>query len=568
MRTFFFSLLGTIAAILVLVFFLFAIASLAVGDEPDIPENGVLYINIQGSLPDFVAESELQEALEGSSTSVFGVFEALQKAAVDARIKAVIFKGGGTSMAFASHNEMAAAIDSFRQTSGKPVYFYADYFLNGDAFFASLCDSTFILPEAVVALKGLAISGQNVAAGLSKLGIKADFISVGEYKDYPETFTREKMSESTREVYNSIIDYAWRSFTQQLAVQANKTVAEVLADIEGGVFSPQQALALGYVDSLLYRDQLLDRFGEDSELVSFASYAMVSRKSLGLFSGKTIALIFANGSMTTGSSGNDPLLGETLGAASLSRDIRLAAESEQVKAIVLRINSPGGLANAAEILWREIDIARQQKPVVVSIGPVCASGGYYLAMAADTIISHPGSLVGSIGVFAGKFITRELFREKLGINSEAIERGPYASLYSSDRGFSERERELLQADMEKFYQRFVTKVANARRLSYDEIAGVAEGRVWIGEDNLNTGLVDAFGNLSTAMRVAMTQAGYDSTQAFRYRVYPRPRDLVSELRGRTNILMTPPLDLVKEKIARWNNRLAVFAMWPERIRID
>ena len=413
-------------------------------------------------MPEYTNMSEFQAALSGTPVTVYGIYESLYKAAVDERIKGILFKGVVSSISYATLQEIMAAVEKFKDISGKPVYFFSEYLLNAGLLFSTICDSTFIIPEAVVALKGLSIVSTHYRDGLDKIGVEADFIAIGEYKNYPEMFTRDDLSESSKEVYNDILDYFWDEFLGRLAEKSGKSPQEVENDIANGVFDAKTAFDLGYVDKLIYRDELIDHLGEENDLVSYSSYSQVSRKSLDLYKGSSIALIFASGGITTGNDSDDPILGTSMGSSRVTGDIRKAVNDESVKAIVFRINSPGGMVNASDVIWRELIEAREEKPDIISIGSVCASGGYYLAMAGDSIISHPGSIMGSIGVFAGKFVANELTEDILGIHNDKVERGEHAGIFSPEAKFTRTERRLMTTSLTNFYSRFVDKVATAR----------------------------------------------------------------------------------------------------------
>lgn len=568
MKTFFKAFFGAIAGVILLLIIAFSMISSMVEEEPIIPDSGFLVININGGIPDFANSSELRAAFKGEPVSVYGIYEALYKAAADERVKGVLFKGGLTSMPIAAIQEIRAAIKRFKESSGKPVYFFAEYLFNHSLYFATACDSIFVIPEAVVTLKGLSLASTHFRKGLDKIGVEADFIAIGDYKSYPESYTRKNMSKNSREVYNQILDYFWNEFLTRLGEKAGKSTPQVEADIAAGIFDAISARDNGYVDGLIYRDELLKLIGEDNELISYSNYSKVSRKSLNLYKGNTLALIFASGSISTGGDSNDPIMGSSMGSRRVSADIRKAADDKTVKAIVFRIDSPGGLVNASDIIWRELKQAGTKKPVIISVASLCASGGYFLATAGDSIISHPASLVGSIGVFAGKFVTKDLFEDKLGITSDRLERGSHADLFSSSAKFNPMERKLLKSSMTRFYGRFVDKVAEARGKSHEEIESVAQGRVWVGEKNIDTGLVDSFGSISDAFTAALEKAGLDPEKPYKWKVLPGPKDFFTELQSQTGFIFSSPYELLTKGLRRWTEKPMIIARMPYNFEVE
>jgi protease-4 len=561
-----------VGGIVLAVFLIFALAGIVLSsmmeEEPQIPEKGFLLISLSGPLPDFVNSSPMESMFGGEPVSVYGIYESLYKAAEDERVAGVVFKSVGSFASTAALDEVADAVKSFKEKSGKPVYFFSDMLFNKDLYLAASCDSAWLLPEAVVVINGLSAKSSYYRDGLAKLGIEADFIPIGLYKNAPEAFTRSNMSEDQKEVINDLLDFVWPHILKKFAGKAGKTTAEVEKDIETGLFDANTLAEKGYIDGLLYRDQLIKKMGEADKFISYSEYREVSRKSLGLYKGNKIALIFATGSVLTGTSGEDPVFGHSMGSASVTEDIRKAVKDKKVKAIVFRIDSPGGMVNASDIIWRELKKAGEKKPVIISVGSICASGGYYIAMGGDSIIAHQGSIVGSIGVFAGKFVYKDLMNEKLGIHNDGINRGAFAEIFSPWKPFSAKERLVMRRNMTEFYHRFVGKVAMKRGLSYEETDKVAQGRIWIGEKNISTGLVDSFGNLTDAMKAALQKAGLDPAKPYRWKLYPRPKDFLTELQQKAMVYIQSPWERIFDRLAFWVDKPFVFSLYPYNITIE
>ena len=561
-------LAGVLATIFLLFFIGGVILSAMVDDTPQIPESGYLYINLSGSIPDFATVSPLTSMLEGTPVSVYGIYDVLYKGAFDDRVKGVVFKSQAASISTASLDEIIEAVHMFRERSGKPVYFYSNLVLNKDLYLAAACDSAFVLPEGLVAITGLSATSTFYKDGLAKLGIQADFIPIGTYKNAPDTYLRNSMSEDQKEVLNDILDVVWPKLLNQFAEKSGKSSEEFAADIKKGIFDAFTLADMGYVDRLIYRDNLMDILGDDDELISFSEYLRVSRKSLGLYKGNSIALIFATGAITTGSDRDDPVLGTSIGSSRVTADIRRAVKDKSVKAIVMRIDSPGGFVHASDIIWRELKNAREEKPVIISVGSLLASGGYYIAMGGDSIIAHPTSIVGSIGVFSGKFVINDLLENKLGIRHDGLKRGEYGDIYSLLKPFSPQERAILSNKLRQFYARFVQKVADNRNMSFDDVDAVAQGRVWIGDKIISTGLVDSYGSLTDAMRAAVEKAGLNPDDDYKWKVFPKAKDFLTELQERSVVFYKSPLEIMLDNLYSWTNRPGLFAWYPYYINIQ
>jgi protease-4 len=318
-----------------------------------------------------------------------------------------------------------------------------------------------------------------------------------------------------------------------IAEGRRKTDAAVTALIDEGPFLPEEAVKAGLVDGLAYFDQIDDKIklpGGGKNEIEFRDYANISASSLGLNKGPRIALIYATGVIVSGSSGFDALAGPVIGSDTLIRHIREARNDSSVRAIVLRVDSPGGSAVASDAIWRELVITRDEKParpLVVSMSDLAASGGYYIAMAAPHIVAQPATLTGSIGIVAGKLVTGGTWA-KLGANIESVSRGRNAEIYSPARPFNESERAELVGNLEAFYRQFVDKAARSRRMSSEKLHAVAQGRVWTGRQARHLGLVDELGGLDRAIAAAKQRAKIPADSEVEVVVFP-PRRSVYDL---------------------------------------
>jgi protease-4 len=396
---------------------------------------------------------------------------------------------------------------------------------------------------------------------LKKIGVEADFEHVGEYKNAPDTYTRQSMSDQQREVINTIFDARFESIISTIASSRNLDRERILFLIDHiSAFSPEEALAAGLIDGIKYSSEVakIVETGEETlSEISASEYAAIELSSLGVKAKERIAVVYCTGTMMDGEDGSDPYFGQTMGANRVIRDINRAAENHSIKAIILRIDSPGGSSLAADKMWFAIREAAEKKPVIASISDLGASGGYYIAIPADTILAQDLSLVGSIGVFVGKFSLKELY-DKLEITNEVIKRGQNASLFSLNSKFSDSERVIIRRTINDFYHKFVSKVAASRQKSYEEIDHIARGRVWNGGEGLKNGLVDLIGGLDEAIDIAKDLVGIQKEAAVRLVYYPRSRSFFGRYLGNLSIMS----GFMHNPLAQLENFIRTFNMQP------
>jgi len=425
--------------------------------------------------------------------------------------------------------EIRNAIREFKR-SGKPVYAYLDDAGNAGYLLASAADQVFLNPAGDVWLTGIATQLVYFKSLLEKVGIRANTIHIGKYKSADEMFARDSASTANLEQLNAYLDDYYRSFTRDIARSRRLPVDTVRAIIDRGPFTALEAVRSGLVDSLLYRDQLRHLI-EQSE--GRPHYRLVSRSEEEQAvdwhydweapNRQEIAVIFAIGPITGGESRRSPLTGSvTMGAETIARAIRTARKSPAIKAIVLRVDSPGGSALASDIIWREVHLTttgEDAKPVVVSMGNVAASGGYYISAAADKIVAQPGTVTGSIGVIFGQLNYQQLL-EKIGVNVQTLQRGKNAALLDPAREMTEPERRKIYRLIDTTYQRFVRKVADGRGLPADSVDALGQGRIYSGEAAVHVGLVDGLGGVIRAVDLAKTAANIPASTEAELRYYP------------------------------------------------
>lgn len=487
---------------------------------PTVPDDAVLWLRLPAELAERQAD-DLLGTLGGPRTTLSSVTEALRKAAVDERIRAVVLAPPPQPAPWATAQEIRGAVEAFR-ASGKRIVGYLEYGSSQAYYLAAACDELFLAPTSSLDLIGVTIYELFARGALDKLGAYPDMLHAGDFKTAANIYTETTFTPAHREMDEALT----RDFYDQLVIGIARgrdmPPAGVRALIDDGPFLPDDALARGLVDGLLYEDELLERLAEGGDppaRLSLADYQRIDPGSLGLGGGPAVAVVHVVGAIVHGDGGG---LDGTAGAASLMAALRAAREDADVEAIIVRINSPGGGAVASDLIWREIALAGEEKPVVASMSDVAASGGYYVALPADVIVAQPGTLTGSIGVVGGKLALGGAL-QKLGVAVEAVSAGRMAEMNSFATPYSEEARARLQQQIDAIYEAFLARAAEGRGMSRDAVHAVAQGRVWTGRQARDRGLVDELGGLDAAVAAAKRLAGIDADQHVRLVAYPRPR---------------------------------------------
>lgn len=528
-------ILGVVLLVLVVAGVVIAVIATRSLGRPSVPDNSVLVLSVSGSLPDYVAEEPLAKAFGIAQQQSFtSLMTQLRKAKVDGRIQAVLLKIDFPDIGWAKADEFRDAVAEFK-TSGKPVYAYMEIGTNKEYYLATAADKIFVPPTGDIYINGFAAEAMFYKGSLDKLGIEADVIQIGpKYKNAPDRYTKKEMGEGQREVTNALLDEYFSRFTSAIAQSRKKSVDDVKALVDNAPYNAVKAKELGLVDDAFYPEQveadLRSRlgYGADAELrkVTGGSYREIPSDSLGLNNGEKIAVIYASGAINIGRSSNGPLNGEMVGSDTMVDAIDDAADDKAVKAIVLRIDSPGGSALASDLMWHSIENAKAKKPVVVSMSDVAASGGYYIACNANKIVAEPSTVTGSIGMFMGKPVMKGLY-DWLGVSSEYIMRGKNAGIFRETEHFTPEEKQKMtdQANI-VYYDNFVPKVAKGRNKTNDEVNALGQGRVWTGTQAKGNGLIDEFGGMEKAISVAKELAGLPADKDVRRVVFPAPRPLL------------------------------------------
>jgi protease-4 len=429
----------------------------------------------------------------------------------DSDVRVVVLRSGGLPLGLGRAEELRAGIENLK-ASGKKVLFYLESGGDLEYSVALSADRIFAPPQAVLLVNGFAATALFAAAGLDKLGVKAEFFRVGAYKTAPDLFTRSSMSGEQREVESSLLDDLYGRYVKRIADARRLDENKVRSLLDEGILKPGEAVRAGLIDGLIYPDQLEEEaariLGGKVSLEKVGT-SPPARREVRWGGRPKVAVVRVVGDIARGEGGRDPFgVVKVAGSDSIARRIREAADDFSVAAIVVRIDSPGGDGNASDLIWRELVRARKEKrkPVIASMGDVAASGGYYVAAGADEIFAEPGTITGSIGVFVGHFDAAELLG-KLGLSLVTVKRGESADLFSPARGLTDAERKTLQAWVDSFYDDFVSRVAEARGLSRAEVDRVAQGRVWTGAQAVERKLVDRLGTFEDALAEAKRRAG-------------------------------------------------------------
>jgi protease-4 len=513
----------------------FALLYLLLGREPTVASNSMLVLRVGGDLAE-VAPNDVVGYLRGQKTpTVRTIVDDLRKARVDARVSAVLLKPTGFATPFwGKVQEIRDAVLDFRK-SGKLVYAYLEYGGDREYYLATAADRIYLMPASPLDLNGIATYELFLRGTLDKIGAYPDLHHIGDYKTAVNTFTEKGYTPAHKEMDEALNRDLYHQLVTGIASGRRKAETDVRALLDDGPFLPEDALRAGLVDDVKYEDQVQEalragRPGMGDRRIDGDDYARVSNTSVGLNRGPRIAVIYAAGAITGGKSGYDPLNGPTVGSDTLIDYIHQARRDSSLRAIVLRIDSPGGSATASDAIWRELTMLKKERadrPIVASMSDLAASGGYYIAMPAHVIVAQPATLTGSIGIFGGKIVTGGVY-EKLGAHIQSTSIGKHAEINSPARPYNAGELKKLQEQLQAFYDQFVEKAADARHSTPEKIDQLAQGRVWTGQQARDNGLVDVLGGLESAVAVAKARAKIAADAEVELVVYP-PRKSFYEI---------------------------------------
>jgi protease-4 len=498
-----------------------------------VPERTILEVNLERPLIEAVPADPFAQVLLAQTMSLRDMIEALQQAAQDDRVKALVARVGQAGIPLAQIQELRDAILAFRRT-GKPAIAYAETFGefgpgNGAYYLATAFSPIYLHPSGDVGLTGLIAETPFLRGTLAKLGLTPRLDHREEYKTAMNLFSERQYTKAHREATVQVMESQFGQIVQGIAQVRGLAEGEVYDVIDRGPLPAQEAVQAKLVDGLLYRDavyaDLNEKVGTGTTVLPLVTY--LARAGRPHTQGPTIALIYGVGGIHRGKSRYDPLFqAPSMGSDTVTAAFRAAIEARDVKAILFRVDSPGGSYVASDAIWRETVRARQAgKPVIVSMGGVAASGGYFVAMAADKIVAQPGTLTGSIGVISGKMLTAD-FWDKVGVSWDNVQSSANATFWSNLQDYTPDQWDRLQNWLDRIYDDFTTKVGEGRGLPKAKVLEVAQGRVWTGEDAKALGLVDELGGFPVALRLAREAAGIPSEAGVHLQVFPPPKTLV------------------------------------------
>jgi protease-4 len=517
--------LGSVALVVYLVY----------GRSPGVTQGSFLSVKLKPSLTDAPAVGGLYLDPADAPMLLSDVTWAVRQAKDDERIEGLYLQIDGVGVGWAGLQELRTALTDFRG-AGKPCVAYAESYTTGTYYLASACDRVALAPSGVGLVTGLAANITYYVGAMEKLGVKAEMLHVGDFKSAVEPYERTGPSEPASEAMNHLLDSLWGQFLAGVAAGRARSAEEVQAWIDTPALAPEAMLERGMVDVLVFPDQLKARVHlveeegwteklvepvaetdkEVSERFTSLSDYLTEQRNEASWGDPQIAVVYAEGPIVSGEAEGGLFGDQLLADRTFSRWMKDIREDEEIKAVVLRVNSPGGSGQASDMMWRDIErLKAAGKPVVVSMGDYAASGGYFIAAPADWIVAQPGTITGSIGVFGGKMNLAGTY-EKLGLSEYTYKRGEESNLLSATAPFSEKGRVVYQEFLDHFYEVFLNKVSTGRELERDAVHQIAQGRVWTGEQALEHKLVDQLGGLPEALAKAAELAELEDYDVVRW----------------------------------------------------
>ena len=559
-------LTGIILVVLVLVISVFALFKLR-DKPPTIADGSTLILQLDGEIPERPpVEVPLPFFEERASLTVQNIWGLLRRAASDSRIKAVVLVPNSLRIGWAKAQEIRADLEQFKK-SGKPLVAYLRTPAAKEYYLATACNRIYMAPEDWLNLKGMRIELMYFKRTLDKIGVNIQMEHAGKYKDFGDMFTRTSMSPETREVLNTVLDGLYGNLVDTIAAGRKKSAAEVRALLDRGPFISSQAVPEGLADEVRYEDQM---YGElKTTLKSGEIKKLPANKYMRALAAESpdnkhrVAFIVGEGAIARGDPDETGISDDGITSHGFNKLLRQVANDGEIKAAIVRIDSPGGESSASDEIWREMNLLSKKKPVVISMSDTAASGGYYISMTGDPIVAYPGTLTGSIGVVFGKPDLHGLY-DKLGITKDILTRGRFAAIDSDYRPLDPQELDKLRFAIDDNYKAFVKKVADARRRSVAQIEPLAQGRVWLGSQAKDNGLVDELAGLDRAIELIRKKAKIPDGDKVTLVTYPPRRSLFDVLfsRGAEGALESRLRALVKDLEVRVWLKPGFFRMMP------
>lgn len=538
MKQFFKFMFATIAGMIVMglisiVILIGIISSLSSTEESTkVKDNSVLHLTLSDPIPDRTPENPFHNFSFSNMEPDFSIgldrfLKTIEHAKTDDKIKGIYLDISSIPTGMANLEEVRASLLDFK-TSGKWIISYSEIYSQKGYYLASVADQVYLNPAGIMELRGLSSELMFFKNALEKLDVEVQIIRHGKFKSAVEPFMLEKMSEPNRKQMELILNSTWISMLDAVTTSRKisfETINELADKIK--IQDAKDALEHGFVDKLVYKEELLDILKEKLALKDEKDENEINLLKLNKYAASLvnpfeelkklsptnnqIAVIYASGNIVSGKGEKDDMGSETISSA-----IREARLDTNVKAIVLRVNSPGGSALASDVMWREVVLAKKAKPVVVSMGNVAASGGYYISCAADKIVADEKTITGSIGVFGVIPNAKGFFNNKLGITFDTVKTNTHSDMMTIFRPLTAEEKGIIQIGVEKIYDDFITKVADGRKMTKEQVDSIGQGRVWVGTDALKIGLIDEIGGMNRAIEIAKDMAKLDTYELVDY----------------------------------------------------
>ncbi|HYP05454.1 MAG TPA: signal peptide peptidase SppA [Bryobacteraceae bacterium] len=524
-------LTGLILAVLTGVVFIFS--AMRLGERrPDVPDGATLVLRLGNDVPEKEpVEVPLPFIGSADTLTVLDIWEGLRSAATDPRVKAVILETGRVGAGWGKLHELREGLDAFRK-SGKPLVATMRSPNSRDYYVASAADRVYMSPEDLFDVKGVRAEVMYLKNALGKLGVAVEIEHRGKYKDAGDMFSETSMSPESREVINSILDGVYSEMIRAFAEGRKRPAEEIRALVDAGPYTARQAAAKGLVDALRYEDQvhgeLKSRLKQDElKRYSFHSYVRATSGTAGRGAKKKIAFVVGEGAIARGEGTDAMGSDEGFTSGAFIKMLRRVGSDSSIGGVILRVDSPGGDAVASDEMLREVRLLSKKKPMVISFSDAAASGGYYISMTGDPIVSYPNTVTGSIGVIYGKVNLRGLY-DKIGVNKEILTRGTNAAIDSDYEPMTPEARAKLREGIEEIYREFVSRVAEGRNKKWEEVAPLAEGRAWLGSQAKQNGLVDELGGIDKAVAMVKKRVGLKPEDKVDLVPYPPARSIFDQ----------------------------------------
>jgi protease IV len=515
---------------------------------PTLSNDAVLVLDVSGEVPEYVPFNPLWGFFQPTPTTMLDKIMLLDKAAADKKIKALVVAVRDNGLGFAKAQELRNAIVGFRK-SGKPAVCYME--VEGDPdvsyYLASACEKVYAAPAAFLTLNGLSSSYYFLGGFFEKIKVSVQVVKIKEYKTAGDMLVNKEMSAFHREMAESMLNSLWDQYLAGISASRTRSKDDIIKTIDAAPVLPEKYQQAGLIDGVKYFDEIIAGFksgDKEAEVVNERQYSSVPAESLGVNVGPKVAVVYGVGNIVTQDPGGSPFRGVYMSSEKMVKEFETLAKDDSIKAVIFRIDSGGGSALASDLIWRATQELRKKKPLVVSMGDVAASGGYYAACGADAIVAQPGTITGSIGVVNARFGAKDLLAW-LKVGTATLGKGAYSEIDDFSRPWTDAELAKSQEGIEGVYQLFLDRVSQGRKMSKEDINKIGRGRVWTGVQAKQNGLVDELGGMDKAVEIVKGKLGAKDINL----VYKRK-----------------PLSLWKLLMGRVDDELVETAIGPEGVK--